>query len=136
MARDEALDHVAVGLWSEIRARRREHARAAVAFMLARHVSKGRGLRESVHERPDAWARYIGFLRGLSSQGAVSGLWRTARPRSSSPSSPRPSAGRGRSWALPDYVRRYDYSRFVIYRFPAAIAVPLVIATGVREAGF
>ena len=39
-------------------------------------------------------------------------------------------------WALLGYVRRHDYSLFVVYRLVAAAAVFLLIATGVREAGF
>jgi undecaprenyl-diphosphatase len=38
--------------------------------------------------------------------------------------------------ALLGYVRRHDYSVFVVYRLAAAAAVLLLIATGVREAGF
>jgi undecaprenyl-diphosphatase len=38
--------------------------------------------------------------------------------------------------ALLDYVRRHDYSLFVWYRLAAAAAVLLLIATGVRSAGF
>jgi undecaprenyl-diphosphatase len=37
---------------------------------------------------------------------------------------------------LLDYVRRHDYSLFVVYRLAAAAAVVLVIATGARGAGF
>jgi undecaprenyl-diphosphatase len=39
-------------------------------------------------------------------------------------------------WALLGYVRRHDYSVFVVYRLIAAAIVLLLIATGVREAGF
>jgi undecaprenyl-diphosphatase len=39
-------------------------------------------------------------------------------------------------WALLEYVRRHDYSVFVVYRLAAAAFVLLLIATGVREAGF
>lgn len=39
-------------------------------------------------------------------------------------------------WALLGYVRRHDYSIFVLYRLIAAAAVLLVIATGARGAGF
>lgn len=39
-------------------------------------------------------------------------------------------------WALLGYVRRHDYSVLVLYRLAAAAAVLLLIATGVREAGF
>ena len=39
-------------------------------------------------------------------------------------------------WALLGYVRRHDYSLFVLYRLAAATAVLLLIVTGVREAGF
>jgi undecaprenyl-diphosphatase len=38
--------------------------------------------------------------------------------------------------ALLGYVRRHDYSVFVFYRLAAAAVVLLLIATGVREAGF
>ena len=38
--------------------------------------------------------------------------------------------------ALLGYVRRHDYSVFVLYRLVAAGAVLLLIATGVRSAGF
>jgi undecaprenyl-diphosphatase len=38
--------------------------------------------------------------------------------------------------ALLGYVRRHDYSVFVLYRLAAAVAVLLVIATGLRGAGF
>jgi undecaprenyl-diphosphatase len=38
--------------------------------------------------------------------------------------------------ALLGYVRRHDYTVFVLYRLAAAGAVLLLIATGVREAGF
>lgn len=39
-------------------------------------------------------------------------------------------------WALLGYVRRHDYSVFVVYRLAAATAVLLLIASGFREAGF
>ncbi len=39
-------------------------------------------------------------------------------------------------WGLLDYVRRHDYSVFVWYRIALAAAVLLVIAAGVRDAGF
>jgi len=39
-------------------------------------------------------------------------------------------------WALLGYVRRHSYSIFVVYRLIAAAIVLLLIATGVREAGF
>ena len=39
-------------------------------------------------------------------------------------------------WALLGYVRRHDYSLFVVYRLIVAAVVLLLIATGVREAGF
>jgi len=39
-------------------------------------------------------------------------------------------------WALLGFVRRHDYSVFVVYRLLAAAAVLLLIATGVRQAGF
>ena len=38
--------------------------------------------------------------------------------------------------ALLGYVRRHDYSLFVVYRLLAAAGVLLLIATGVRSAGF
>jgi undecaprenyl pyrophosphate phosphatase UppP len=34
------------------------------------------------------------------------------------------------------YVRRHDYSVFVLYRLAAAAAILIVIATGVRSATF
>jgi undecaprenyl-diphosphatase len=37
---------------------------------------------------------------------------------------------------LLDYVRRHDYSIFVIYRLCLAAAILIIIATGVREATF
>jgi undecaprenyl-diphosphatase len=39
-------------------------------------------------------------------------------------------------WALLGYVRRHDYSVFVVYRVIAAAVVLLLIATGVREPSF
>jgi undecaprenyl-diphosphatase len=39
-------------------------------------------------------------------------------------------------WALLGYVRRRDYTVFVLYRLLVATVVVLLIATGVREAGF
>ena len=39
-------------------------------------------------------------------------------------------------WALLGYVRRHDYSVFVVYRLIAAAVVLLLIQTGVRDAGF
>ena len=39
-------------------------------------------------------------------------------------------------WALLGYVRRHTYSVFVVYRLVVAAIVLLLIATGVREAGF
>jgi undecaprenyl-diphosphatase len=39
-------------------------------------------------------------------------------------------------WALLGYVRRHDYTVFVVYRLILAALVFLLIATGVREAGF
>ena len=39
-------------------------------------------------------------------------------------------------WALLGFVRRHDYSIFAVYRLLAAAAVLLLIATGVRQAGF
>ena len=38
--------------------------------------------------------------------------------------------------ALLGYVRRHDYSVFVVYRLAVAAAVLLLIATGVRSSGF
>ena len=39
-------------------------------------------------------------------------------------------------WALLGYVRRHDYTVFVVYRLVVAALVLLVIASGWREAGF
>lgn len=39
-------------------------------------------------------------------------------------------------WGLLGYVRRHDYSVFVVYRLAAAAAVGLLILTGVRSATF
>jgi undecaprenyl-diphosphatase len=39
-------------------------------------------------------------------------------------------------WALLGYVRRHDYSIFVIYRLIAALVILLVIASGARSASF
>ena len=39
-------------------------------------------------------------------------------------------------WALLGYVRRHDYSVFVVYRLIVAAVVLLLIQTGAREAGF
>ena len=39
-------------------------------------------------------------------------------------------------WGLLGYVRRHDYSLFVVYRLVVAAAVLLLIAAGVREATF
>jgi undecaprenyl-diphosphatase len=39
-------------------------------------------------------------------------------------------------WALLGYVRRHDYSLFVLYRLVVAAIVLLLIATSVREPGF
>lgn len=38
--------------------------------------------------------------------------------------------------ALLGYIRRHDYSPFVVYRLLAALAILLLIATGAREASF
>ncbi|MDQ3993144.1 MAG: hypothetical protein M3229_05750, partial [Actinomycetota bacterium] len=38
--------------------------------------------------------------------------------------------------ALLGYVRRHDYSPFVVYRLIAAAVVALLIVTGVRDASF
>ena len=34
------------------------------------------------------------------------------------------------------YVRRHDYSPFVLYRLAAALAIAIVIVSGVRDATF
>jgi undecaprenyl-diphosphatase len=39
-------------------------------------------------------------------------------------------------WALLGYVRRHDYSIFVVYRLAAALIILLLIASGVRDASF
>jgi len=39
-------------------------------------------------------------------------------------------------WALLGYLRRHDYSLFAVYRLLVAAIVLLLIATGVRDAGF
>ena len=39
-------------------------------------------------------------------------------------------------WGLLGYVRRHDYTVFVVYRLAAAAAVGLLILTGVRTATF
>jgi len=39
-------------------------------------------------------------------------------------------------WALLGYVRRHDYTVFVVYRLFVAAAVLLLIAGGIRDAGF
>ncbi len=39
-------------------------------------------------------------------------------------------------WTLLGYVRRHDYSVFVLYRLLAAAAIALLIASGARGAGF
>ena len=39
-------------------------------------------------------------------------------------------------WALLGYVRRHDYTIFVVYRLIVAAIVLLLIASGAREAGF
>lgn len=39
-------------------------------------------------------------------------------------------------WGLLGYVRRHDYSIFAVYRLLAATVILLLIAAGVREAGF
>lgn len=39
-------------------------------------------------------------------------------------------------WALLGYVRRHDYSVFVVYRLVAALVIALLIASDVRDAGF
>jgi undecaprenyl-diphosphatase len=46
------------------------------------------------------------------------------------------SSGLVAIWALLGYVRRHDYSPFVLYRLALALAVLIVIAAGVREATF
>lgn len=45
-------------------------------------------------------------------------------------------SGLGAIWALLGYVRRHDYSVFVVYRLIVAAIVLLLIATGAREATF
>ncbi|MEA2486902.1 MAG: undecaprenyl-diphosphatase, partial [Actinomycetota bacterium] len=37
-------------------------------------------------------------------------------------------------WAILGYVRRHDFTPFVIYRFAAAITVAIIIIAGVRNA--
>jgi undecaprenyl-diphosphatase len=39
-------------------------------------------------------------------------------------------------WALLGYVRRHDYTVFVVYRLAAAAIIVIVIATGARDPGF
>ena len=39
-------------------------------------------------------------------------------------------------WALLGYVRRHDYTVFVVYRLIVAAVILLLIATGVRSADF
>ena len=39
-------------------------------------------------------------------------------------------------WALLGYVRRHDYSVFVVYRLLAALVIAFLIASNVRDAGF
>jgi undecaprenyl-diphosphatase len=46
------------------------------------------------------------------------------------------ASGLGAISALLGYVRRHDYSLFVVYRIAVAAAVLLLIATGVRSSGF
>jgi undecaprenyl-diphosphatase len=46
------------------------------------------------------------------------------------------ASGLAAIWGLLGYVRRHSYSIFVVYRLLAAAIVLLLIATGVREAGF
>ena len=46
------------------------------------------------------------------------------------------ASGLAAIWALLGYVRRNDYSLFVVYRLIAAAVVLLVIATGIRDATF
>jgi undecaprenyl-diphosphatase len=46
------------------------------------------------------------------------------------------ASGLAAIWALLGYVRRHDYSVFVLYRLAAAAVVLLLIATGVRGAEF
>lgn len=45
-------------------------------------------------------------------------------------------SGLGAIWALLGYVRRHDYSLFVVYRLVAALVIALLIAGDVRDAGF
>jgi undecaprenyl-diphosphatase len=46
------------------------------------------------------------------------------------------ASGLAAIWALLGYVRRHDYSVFVVYRLLAAAAVLLLIVAGARSAGF
>jgi undecaprenyl-diphosphatase len=46
------------------------------------------------------------------------------------------ASGLAAIWALLGYVRRHSYSVFVVYRLAVAAFVLLLIATGVRDAGF
>jgi undecaprenyl-diphosphatase len=46
------------------------------------------------------------------------------------------ASGLAAIWALLGYVRRHDYSVFVVYRLLVAAVVLLLIASGVRGAGF
>jgi undecaprenyl-diphosphatase len=46
------------------------------------------------------------------------------------------ASGLAAIWGLLGYVRRHSYTIFVVYRLVAAAIVLLLIATGVREAGF
>jgi undecaprenyl pyrophosphate phosphatase UppP len=39
-------------------------------------------------------------------------------------------------WALLGYVRRHDYTVFVVYRLLAALVIALLIASNARDAGF
>ena len=58
------------------------------------------------------------------------------RGRSSSARSPRRGSGLLAISALLGYVRRHDYTLFVVYRLVVAAIVLLLIATGARGAGF
>ena len=93
----------------------------------------------------DSAARFSFLLLLPITFGAVSLQGRHRRPplgsparavgRSSSACSPRSRAAR-RDLGLLGYVRRHDYSIFVIYRLVVAAFVLLLIATGVRSATF
>ena len=84
--------------------------------------------------RPDRVRRGAaeGVHRRAQGRPAATGGW----GRSSSARSPRPAAGLlAINWLL-GYVRRHDYTVFVVYRLVLAAIILLVIATGAREATF